>query len=150
VSTVLIVDDDARIREVLSRWLTAAGFETREAPDAESALEILNAGESDVVLCDVNMPGRGGLWLVERAREEHPAVAMVLATGVDNVHPSISLGGNVVDYLIKPFERATVLTAVGLARAWHEVRRASHEAGGGEDDLARWLRGGRAHGSESK
>jgi DNA-binding NtrC family response regulator len=150
VSTVLIVDDDARIREVLSRWLTAAGYETAEAGDAESALEILHTGESDVVLCDVAMPGRGGLWLVERARAEHPAVAIVLATGVDNVHPSISLGGNVVDYLIKPFERAAVLTAVGLARAWHDTKPRSQPAEGADDDLAKWLRGGRAHGGESK
>jgi DNA-binding NtrC family response regulator len=150
MSTVLIVDDDARIREVLSRWLTAAGYETVEAGDAESALEILKAGESDVVLCDVNMPGRGGLWLVERARAEHPAVAMVLATGVDNLHPSITLGGNVVDYLIKPFERATVLTAVGLARAWHDTKRTSQPAAEGEDDLSKWLRDGRSRGGESK
>ena len=121
MSAVLIVDDDPRIREVLARWLTAAGYETLEAPDAETALPLLTAGAADVALCDVTMPGRGGLWLVERAREECPSVAVVLATGVENVHPSISLGGNVVDYLIKPFERAAVLTAVGLARAWHET-----------------------------
>ena len=150
MSTVLIVDDDPRIRGVLSRWLTAAGFETAEAGDAESALEMLKAGESDVVLCDVNMPGRGGLWLVERARVEHPAVAIVLATGVDALHPSITLGGNVVDYLIKPFERASIWTAVGLARAWHDTKRTSQPAGGEEDDLATWLRDGRSRGGESK
>lgn len=90
MSTALIVGDDPGMREVLSRWLTAAGHETAEAVDAESALEILNVGESDVLLCDVTMLGRGGLWLVERARAEHPAVAMVLATGVDNLLPSIT------------------------------------------------------------
>ena len=74
-----------------------------------------------MALCDVTMPGRGGLWLVERMREAHPAVAVVLATGVETVHPSISLAENVVRYLVKPFERATVLAAVGLARDWHEA-----------------------------
>jgi DNA-binding NtrC family response regulator len=140
VSAVLIVDDDARMREVLSRWLSAAGYETREAADAETALPLLTAGGCDVALCDVTMPGKGGLWLVERAREECPDVAIVLATGLQNVHPSISLGGNVVDYLIKPFERATVLTAVGLARAWHDSPKANPAAGGG-DQLTAWLQG---------
>jgi DNA-binding NtrC family response regulator len=149
MSAVLIVDDDARMREVLARWLAAAGYETREAPDAETAYDLLAAGGSDVVLCDVTMPGRGGLWLVERAREEFPAVAMVLATGMEHVHPSISLGGNVVDYLIKPFERAAVLTAVGLARAWHDTARKTALAGD-EDPLTKWLNGGRAQGSEFK
>lgn len=151
MSSVLIVDDDPRMREVLARWLTAAGYDTREAPDAETGLALLTAGGSDVVFCDVTMPGRGGLWLVERAREECPTVAVVLATGVEDVHPSISLGGNVVDYLIKPLERAAVLTAVGLARAWHDTARQRDDATeGGDDPLAKWLRGGRSQGSEGK
>jgi DNA-binding NtrC family response regulator len=150
VSTVLIVDDDERIREILRRWLNAAGYQTIEAGDAERGLEILNEGQSDVVLCDVNMPGRGGLWLVQRAAETHPAVAIVLATGIEAVHPSITLGGNVVDYLIKPFERAAVLTAVGLARAWHETASARSTAPDDPDALGKWLRGGRAHDAERK
>ena len=55
-----------------------------------------------------------------------------------------------MDCLIKPFERAAVLTAVGLARAWHDARPTSQPAEGGKDDLAKWLRNGRAHGGESK
>jgi DNA-binding NtrC family response regulator len=141
VNAVLIVDDDARMREVLARWLNAAGYDTREAEDAETALALLTGGGCDVALVDVVMPGKGGLWLVERAREECPDVAIVLATGMDNVHPSISLGGNVVDYLIKPFERATVLTAVGLAQAWHGAAPAKREVPEGDDPLANWLRG---------
>lgn len=141
MSAVLILEDDARMREVLARWLTAAGYETREAGDAETALTMLQAGDCDVALCDVVMPGKGGLWLVERAREECPDVAIVLATGMQNVHPSISLGGNVVDYLIKPFERATVLTAVGLARAWHDAAPARRQEREGQDPLTEWLRG---------
>ena len=141
MSAVLIVDDDERMREVLARWLSAAGYETREAEDAEAALALLEAGGCDVALVDVMMPGKGGLWLVERVREECPDVAIVLATGMQNIHPSISLGGNVVDYLVKPFERATVLTAVGLARAWHEAAPAQHDVKGGEDPLKAWLRG---------
>ena len=144
MSTVLIVDDDARMREVLSRWLTAAGYETYEAPDAETALDLLNAGASNVALCDVTMPGKGGLWLVERALVECPSVAIVLATGSDNVHPSISLGGNVVDYLIKPFERAALLTAVGLAQAWHDSgKRELALDDNAADPLTVWLQGGR-------
>jgi DNA-binding NtrC family response regulator len=148
---VLIVDDDARMREVLARWLAAAAYETQEAADAETALEMLAATSVQAVLCDVTMPGRGGLWLVEQAREQFPAVAMVLATGVEHIHPSISLGGNVVDYLMKPFERAAVLTAVGQACAWHET--ALRNAGVARDDddtLARWMRGGKPEPPEIK
>jgi CheY-like chemotaxis protein len=150
MSAVLIVDDDARIRDVLSRWLTLGGYETQEAADTEAALERLAAGGCDVVLCDVMMPGRDGLWLVEHARTHHPTIAMVLATGLDNVPPSSSLAGNVVDYLIKPFERAAVLTAVGRARAWHETAVLKQDSGDVDDALASWLRGGRPQSSERK
>jgi len=142
VSAILIVDDDPKIREVLARWLAAAGYITQEASDAETALPLLTAGLADVALCDVTMPGRGGLWLVERAREACPSVAVVLATGMENVHPSISLGGNVVDYLIKPFERASVLTAVGRAIAWHEAA-ATKAKTDGDEPLDTWLAGKR-------
>jgi DNA-binding NtrC family response regulator len=146
---VLIVDDDAPIRELLSRWLTAAGYETLQAPDAETALPIMMSGVADVVLCDVTMPGRGGLWLVERAREACPSVAVVLATGMATVHPSIGLAGNVVEYLIKPFECATVLAAVERARAAPEAAPKPSDADAGEP-LDRWLRGGRAAGTGGK
>ena len=70
-------------------------------------------------------------------REAHPAVAVVLATGVETVHPSISLAGNVVEYLVKPFERATVLTAVGRrALARGRVKKARRRRA---RPLAAWL-----------
>jgi DNA-binding NtrC family response regulator len=150
MSTVLIVDDDARVREILARWLAPEGYQTQEAPDAETALDLLAAGGVGVVLCDVTMPGRGGLWLVERMRETYPAVAVVLATGLENVHPSISLGGNVVRYLVKPFERASVLAAVGLARDSHEEAIKKSEAGQSKDTLAAWLETGKTEGPEIK
>jgi DNA-binding NtrC family response regulator len=121
VGSVLIVDDEPRIREFLVRWLTPAGHDTREAPDAETALELLNAAPSDVILCDVDMPGRGGLWLVAQLQERRPPVAIVLATANDAVPPSLSLRGNVVEYLVKPFERERVVAAVSRALAWQRA-----------------------------
>jgi DNA-binding NtrC family response regulator len=151
MSLVLIVEDDARMREVLTRWLTAAAYETLEAADAETGLQRLTARSVDAVLCDVIMPGRGGLWLVEQARERFPAVAMVLATGMKDIHPSITLGGNVVDYLMKPFERAAVLTAVGRACAWHEAALAKAGVARDDDDpVALWMRGGKPEAPEIK
>jgi DNA-binding NtrC family response regulator len=149
MSAVLIVDDDPRIREILARWLAAAGYETQEASDAETALPLLTAGHAGIALCDVAMPGRGGLWLVERAREECPSVAVVLATGMENVHPSISLGGNVVDYLIKPFERASVLAAVERGLAWHEAA-GTKASRVGDEPLHSWLAGKRAPGTDGQ
>jgi DNA-binding NtrC family response regulator len=140
---VLIVDDEPRIREVLARWLTPAGYETREAGDAEVAIELLNKASSDVVLCDMQMPGKGGRWLVEQVREKFPSVAVVLATADESVPPFVSMRGGVVDYLVKPFSRERVLEAVSRAVDWHraEIARGPRTKPAG-DPLENWIRPG--------
>lgn len=141
MSSVLIVDDEPRIREVLVRWLMPAGYDTREAADAETALELLSINVSDVVVCDVRMPGKGGLWLVEQLRERHPQAAIVLATADEMVPPFVSLKGGVVDYLVKPYGRERVLTAVSRAVEWHQAAVArGPQRTPADDPLAKWIR----------
>ena len=71
------------------------------------------------VLVDKDMPGEDGMWLIERIRERHPAVAMLLATGDSSIPPRVSLSPGVIAYLLKPFERAAVIAAVNDALLWH-------------------------------
>ena len=138
MSSVLIVDDEPRIREILVRWLATAGYDTREAPDTETALDLLAASASDVVLCDVHMPGHDGLWLVERLRKSFPCVAIVLATADDRVPPG-------VEYLVKPLERGPVLGAVSRAVEWHEAALARGPERTTEGDpIEKWISGGRS------
>jgi DNA-binding NtrC family response regulator len=140
---VLIVDDEPRIREVLVRWLKPAGYETREAGDAEAAIELLNASASSVVLCDMQMPGKGGRWLVEQLGERFPQTAVVLATADESVPPFVSMKGGVVDYLVKPFNKDRVLDAVSRAVDWHraEVARGPRPKPA-VDPLEKWIRPG--------
>ncbi len=141
MGSVMIVDDEAQIREVLVRWLVPAGYETREAVDAETALELMAAHPSDVVLCDIQMPGQGGLWLVERLREQFPQSAIVLATADEAVPPFVSLKGGVVDYLVKPYGRERVLAAVRRGVEWHQAAAArGPERKPAEDPLGNWIR----------
>src|SRR5437868_3305849 len=102
VKSVLVVDDEPRMREILVRWIAPAGYATKEAPGADAALEVLAATPCEVVFCDIQMPGHDGLWLVKQLRKQFPKVAIVLATGVDSVPPAVSLQGGVVEYLVKP------------------------------------------------
>lgn len=142
MSNVLIVDDDARIREILVRWLDPAGHVTREAGDAEAALAEIGANPPDVVLCDVRMPERDGLWLVDRLCEQQPTVAIVLATAIDSVPPAISLRPSVVEYIVKPFERENVLAAVARAAAWREAAAARGQQPRRES-VEQWMNGAR-------
>jgi DNA-binding NtrC family response regulator len=140
VSVVLIVDDEPGIREILARWLTEAGYEIRRAADAEAALVDMASTPADVVLCDIEMPGRGGVWLTGQLRERFPTTAMVLATAVSTVPPSTSFKPGVVDYVLKPFARDRVLNAVAAGVKWHAAAVAkgpvSPEAA---QRLANWL-----------
>jgi DNA-binding NtrC family response regulator len=144
MSSVLIVDDEPPMREILRRWLASAGHETREAPDAETALTLLTLGASDVVLCDVTMPGHDGLWLVQRLRERFPTLAVVLVTAVDTVPPTVSLQGGVVEYLVKPLEPGRLLAAVSRAVEWHEAALARGPEHVTTDPLEEWLGGRRS------
>jgi len=90
---------------VLTKWVTAFGHTTKDAADADSALEILAGTEVDVAVCDIRMPGHDGAWLIDQMRQRYPRVAIVIATGLMELDPSVTLGPGVVGYLVKPFKR---------------------------------------------
>ena len=140
MSSVLIVDDESGIREILRRWLSAEGYDIREAPDAEMALDAMAKAAADVVMCDVEMPGHGGLWLASELGQRFPATAIVLATAVDSVPPMTSLKPTIVEYLVKPFEQKLVRRAVSRGVEWHrvELARAPKSASDG-DRVTQWL-----------
>ena len=120
MSVVLIVDDEPAVREILSRWLSAAGYTTHQAADAESALELLATVPVAVALCDQTMPGQGGRWLVTQIHEKFPRTAIIIATGA-SVPSQVMLQRGLAGYLSKPFSRALVVSAVEDAMAWHRV-----------------------------
>ena len=138
MSSVLIVDDESGIREILTRWLSAEGHDIREAPDAETALEEMAKAVADVVMCDVEMPGHGGLWLAAELGQRFPATAIVLATALDSVPPTISLKPSIVEYLVKPFAQHLVVRAVARGIEWHSIALATAPTAGG-DRITKWL-----------
>ncbi len=118
---VLIVDDDPKIRELLTLWFKAAGHNVHEAPDAMTGLTMLSNASIDVMTVDKDMPEHDGVWLVEQVQKAHPAVAMLLASGDDQIPMRIAMSRGIQGYLVKPFKRELVLSAVKAAAAWHKV-----------------------------
>jgi putative two-component system response regulator len=140
--SVLVVDDDAMLREVLSSWVHSFGFEVREAENAAEALDTMAAEPVDVALCDVNMPGENGVWLASRIRERHPSTAVIMATAARDVDVAVSsMRSNIVDYLLKPFDHTRLLEALRLGVDWHRASVASDEL---QESLEHRLRGRRA------
>jgi DNA-binding NtrC family response regulator len=111
--TVLIVDDDHHILEVLEARLSSAGLRVRTAVSAREALEILKAHPVDLLITDVRMPGMGGMDLFSEARAMRPELPVIFLTAYGTIPDAVkAVKAGVVDYLTKPFEGRDLLQKV--------------------------------------
>lgn len=114
---ILVVDDDDRIRELVSRYLTEHGYFVSTAQDAGEAKEILKFAEYDALVVDVMMPGQDGMEFTKELREGND-VPVLLLTAMGEVEDKISgLQTGADDYLTKPFDpRELVLRLEAILR----------------------------------
>jgi putative nucleotidyltransferase with HDIG domain len=120
MNSVLVVDDDRQERQRVARWVKTLGFEPREAEDADRALESMERSPAHIALCDVSVETSSGLWLASELRERHPSTGLIMVSPLRDVDLAISsLRNEVVDYLLKPFDRLRLFEALTLARDWH-------------------------------
>jgi two-component system response regulator MprA len=102
---VLLVDDDAPIRRMLERTLTAEGYAVAAVADGGAALAQVERSLPDVIVLDVAMPGLDGLAVTRRLRAKGLAVPILLLTARDALHERVEgLDAGADDYLVKPFE----------------------------------------------
>lgn len=139
MALVLVVDDEQRVRQLLGEVIKNAGHEVLEADCSDAALKVMEQRVADVVFTDVQMPGHDGRWLAVELRKRYAATAVVLATAVSDVEPTITLRFGVVSYLLKPFEMPKVTAALKLAVDWHNetVAQGSQQVEG--ERLEQWL-----------
>jgi two-component system response regulator FlrC len=103
--TVLIVEDDANLREALSDTLALAKIAHLEAGSGEEALALLERHPVDLVISDVNMPGMDGHQLLAHLKRLNPALPVALITAYGQVERAVdAIRNGAVDYLMKPFE----------------------------------------------
>jgi signal transduction histidine kinase/ActR/RegA family two-component response regulator len=112
---VLLVDDDAEVRDVAAEMLRSAGCAVVEAEDGAKALEALRRGEAiDVLVADYAMPGMTGVELVRAARQLRPGLPALIITGFAEA-ASLAAVSEIGRVLRKPFRRADLLAAVDEA-----------------------------------
>src|SRR5690242_15807006 len=116
---ILIADDDARLRALLSRYLADNGFRVTAAADAAEARDKLRFMNPDLLVLDVMMPGESGLALTESLRRDHPIdlpVLLLTARGAPEDRIS-GFEAGADDYLGKPFDpRGLVLRIRAMLR----------------------------------
>ena len=123
-ASILVVDDEPTISEVVARYLMRAGYETRIAPDGARGLALHAERPADLIVLDVMMPNVSGVEVLRRLRREpgdSPAVILLTARGEESDRiAGLSLGAD--DYVVKPFSPREL-----VARVDEVLRRARPE-----------------------
>jgi two-component system, OmpR family, response regulator MprA len=112
-AAILVVDDDAPIRRMLSRTLSAEGYAVEASPDGGTALAAVERSAPDLVVLDVAMPGIDGLAVARRLRDKGLGVPILFLTARDGVPDRVAgldAGGD--DYLVKPFAAEELLARI--------------------------------------
>ena len=123
--SVLVVEDDAALREALLDTLRAAGLSALPAPDAPSALQLLESEEITLVISDVQMPGPNGYELLTSIRRLRPDLPVVLMTAFGTVAQAVAaMREGATDYIVKPFDAQAL---IDMARRQLAARVAPHD-----------------------
>ncbi len=102
METVLVIDDEEKLRSLLAKIIRLEGFEVIEAGDCRSGLRKLDMREANVVVCDVKLPDGNGVELVKIIREKHPDTEIILLTAFGNIPDSVqAIKGGAFDYITK-------------------------------------------------
>ncbi|MEZ8079688.1 sigma-54-dependent transcriptional regulator [Enterovibrio norvegicus] len=112
-SKVLIVEDDAGLREALVDTLALAGYQWLEAESAEQALLLLKNEQVDIVVSDVQMAGMDGLGLLRSLKVNYPKLPVLLMTAYANIQDAVSaMKEGAIDYMAKPFAPEVLLNMI--------------------------------------
>ena len=129
VKTVLVVDDEPKIVDVVREYLEHAGFSVRTAGDGPAALERARALAPDLIVLDLGLPGLDGLDVARQLRRSSRVPVIILTARGDEVDRIIGLEIGADDYLVKPFSPREL-----VARVRAVLRRVDERDMAGEDE----------------
>ena len=133
--SLLVVDDDAVVREALVEALAEAGYEVRAAGDGARAVALLAERAPDVVLSDVRMPGMDGLALLALLRERAPEIPVLLMTAFDDMPTVVAaMREGATDFLVKPLDLHELRTRVARVIDDRRARARAGRGRRGEDE----------------
>ena len=109
---ILIVEDDAQIRDGIEIYLKSQGYDTRKASDGIEGLELLKKEEIHLAIIDVMMPRMDGIHMVMRLRKEYDFPVIMLSAKSEEVDKIMGLNMGADDYVTKPFQPLELLARV--------------------------------------
>jgi len=134
VNNILIVDDEEKLRSLLSRIISLEGFEIQEAETVKAALKKLELKDIDVVLCDVKLPDGNGVDLVKTIKEKFPLVEVILLTAYGNIADGVqAIKNGAFDYITKGDDNNRIIPllhrAIEKARLAKRVQQLEKQVG---------------------
>src|SRR5512143_2987134 len=121
--TILLIDDDATLRDLLAEHLQTAGYKVLSAPDGSIGLKTFAEARPDLIVLDVMMPGMSGWEVCEQVRSKSVTPIILLTAKSEEIDKLRGFRLGVDDYVSKPFSFAELVARVGavLARAGHSA-----------------------------
>lgn len=118
---ILLIEDDARVREIVERGLGARGFGVSSASDPETGLEFVSKFDIDLVLLDLMLPCRHGLQVLEDIRAAKPRLPVIALTALDDTGSKVGgLTAGLDDYITKPFSIGELAARITARLRWQE------------------------------
>lgn len=116
MKNVLIIDDEEKLRHLLSRILRSEGFEVQEAGDGKSALKKLSHAPFDAILCDVKLPDTSGVALVPQLKQAAPTAEIILLTAYGNIADGVqAIKNGAFDYITKGDDNEKIIPLLNRA-----------------------------------
>jgi two-component system NtrC family sensor kinase len=125
-ASILVVDDERGIRDLLNWELSGCGYNVTEACDGRQAIELIGQSSFDLVISDVRMPGLGGLEVLRAVREKAPETEIIISTGYATLETAVEcVRAGAFDLLQKPCSIPELLSSVGRALERRQLRAVS-------------------------
>jgi len=143
--SVLIVDDEPLKRITLQIELAEAGYTVYDAPEAPSAMRLLEAHPVDVIVTDLKMPEMDGITFLERAKGLHPDVQVIMMTAYGTVDTAVeAMKRGAYDYITKPFSTAALLAKIEPLLNVQQLRHSADGNGESVDRIGNLIGGSHA------
>ena len=125
---ILVIDDEEKLRNLLTRIISYEGFDVCQAGDCKTALKRMTENEIDVVLCDVRLPDGNGVEFINEIREKYPLTEIILLTAYGNIPDGVkAIKNGAFDYITKGDENSKIVPLIHRAIEKVELaRRVQH------------------------
>jgi DNA-binding NtrC family response regulator len=121
--SILIVEDEAKMRRLLELQLAEEGFDARTAADAETGLKLLNKEKFDLIVTDFKLPGMNGLEFLQAAKRVNAALPVVVMTAHGTIESAVeAMKNGASDYVLKPFSLAELVLVIRKELDSHQLR----------------------------